>query len=56
MRRLRSRHIRDEWFMVRDEVWGRTARAVASQGPGAEIRQPGAPEVSGDSLYQGDAL
>ena len=33
MRRLRSRHIRDEWFMVRNEVWGRTARAVASHGP-----------------------
>jgi hypothetical protein len=45
----------DEWFMLRNEVWeqvweGRRApwhRKV----PGAEIRQPGAPVGSGDSLH-----
>jgi hypothetical protein len=50
----------DEWFMVRNEVWeqvweGRRAPWYRKV-PGAEIRQPGAPEVSGDSLHQGDPL
>src|SRR5215472_1389076 len=50
----------DEWFMLRNEVWEqvweRRRAPWHRKVPGAEIRQPGAPEVSGHSLHQGERL
>ena len=44
----------DEWFMLRNEVWEqvweRRRAPWHRKVPGAEIRQSGAPVVSGDSL------
>src|SRR5262249_61789141 len=51
-----SRLMNGLWSVMGEQVWEGRRAPGHRKVPGAEIRQPGAPEVSGDSLHQGDAL